>query len=79
MPFAGSKYIARSCAELDGLVDELDRAITRYTHAVAELTINMGTLEQLAYAIAKVNVESARVDAENAREALMKHRREHGC
>lgn len=70
---------AAECLEQVRLAEEVRQATTRYTRAVAELAINMGTLPEPAYSIAKANVEQSRADAESARESLLLHRKEHGC
>ena len=78
MPFAGSEYVAR-CSERDRLRDELEDTTAAYTHAVGDLTVRIGTMPDVAYRIARDSVEIARMKAEQARRALMKHREEHGC
>jgi hypothetical protein len=78
MPFAGSEYIAR-CPERDRLTEELADATAAYTHAVGDMTVRIGTMPEAAYRITRDSVELARVKAENARAALLKHREEHGC
>jgi hypothetical protein len=78
MPYAGLDYVG-SCAEQDRLVDDLDDAATQYAHAVGDLVARMGTMQEPAYSMAKASVDIARQRAEDARKALLEHRKQHGC
>jgi hypothetical protein len=57
----------------------MSQAAVDYSSAANALALIMGTLPEPAYRLRKLAVEQARLDAEHAREALLKHLKEHGC
>jgi hypothetical protein len=59
--------------------DRSDEPSGRRLSAANALALIMGTLPEPAYRLRKLAVEQARLDAEHAREALLKHLKEHGC
>jgi hypothetical protein len=67
------------CSERGNLLDDLNRATSGYSRAAADLGMRMGTFSEFEYKRIKATVEQARLIAERVREALMKHREEHGC
>jgi hypothetical protein len=69
----------RFCSERSQLLDAWDNAAANYATAVEELTLKMSGVQLEAYERKWAEVEHARLDAQNAREALMAHRKEHGC
>ena len=78
MPAKGWNGLLK-CPEQDHLEKELVRLAMEYAQAAQEIAMNAAGLDDTAYTIAKADVERLRVHAEKAREALMKHRAEHGC
>jgi hypothetical protein len=69
----------RFCAERGRLLDDLSVVTCDYAGAVEDLSRKMGVLPQHEYILKRAEVEQMRLDAEHAREALVKHRAEHGC
>jgi hypothetical protein len=67
------------CPERGLLLDALSRATSDYGRAAVDLATSMGMLPELEYVRLKGVVEAARVDAEHCRNALLKHREQHGC
>jgi hypothetical protein len=67
------------CTERGRLVNLLSIATSQYAKAANELSLAMGTLSEPEYRLRRSNIEQARLDAEQARLALLQHRREHGC
>jgi len=69
----------RFCTERGRLLDLLTTAVSDYAKVADELAGQMSILSPLAYRRKRLEVEGARIDAQNARDALFTHRKEHGC
>jgi hypothetical protein len=67
------------CPERGRLLDTLNRTAIDYLRQVSILSERMGVLPEKQYQHMRAEVDRARVDAENARAAYIKHRQEHGC
>jgi hypothetical protein len=67
------------CPERGRLLDLLSYATARYAAGANELSIQMATLSQADYLRMRTEVENARLEAQQAREALFLHVSEHGC
>ena len=67
------------CAEQRRLLELLVQAESKYGDLVFELTVRAGTLKRNAYRMGRTAAQMARQTAEDFREALSKHREEHGC
>ena len=67
------------CEERGRLMDLLHRATIAYGKVVCELASKIGTMTEGDYRRVRGEVEQARLDAEQARHALINHRGEHGC
>jgi hypothetical protein len=60
-------------------MDVVSSATANYAQAANDLAGRMGTMREVDYQRVRAEVERSRLDAEHAREALLQHRREHGC
>ena len=69
----------RFCSERRRLLQSFDNAAANYATAVEQLMIQMRGEHLEAYERKWDQVEHARLDAQNARDALLLHRKEHGC
>jgi hypothetical protein len=67
------------CPERGRLLDTLNMATIDYSRQVNILSERMAVLPEAQYQQMRAGVDRARVGAENARTALLKHRIEHGC
>jgi hypothetical protein len=67
------------CAERGRLLDLLNRATSDYANAVGKLFPGIAHPAEKDYDRKCSDVDSARLSAEQAREALLIHRMEHGC
>jgi hypothetical protein len=67
------------CNERDELQDALDLAAAKFVCAAHQLSMTLAIMEETAYTLARGAVDVTRRNAEAARGALQKHRREHGC
>lgn len=66
------------CDEHARLAEEPTAATRLYARRVEFLNTQLGTLNEIAYRIERVSLELTRRRAEQAREALAKHRAEYG-
>jgi hypothetical protein len=69
----------RFCSERGRLLDLLTTAASDYAKVAAELAVQVSALSPIGYRRKRFEVESARMDAQHARDALAAHRKEHGC
>ena len=67
------------CTERGRLLDYLSNAARDYGRAATHLGSKLETMSEADYKRVRAETEAARLDAEQAREALLQHRREHGC
>jgi hypothetical protein len=74
------RYVGQlPCKERDELQDGLVLAASKFVCAAHQLSMTMAIIEETPYTLARGVVDVTRRDAEGARGALQKHRREHGC
>jgi hypothetical protein len=78
MLFTNSGFIVE-CEERDRLIALLDKAMTAYSRLDAQLVGSTEKIQGTAYVIARAAVEVAREQADEAQQALIKHRQDHGC
>lgn len=69
----------RFCSERGHLLDLLTTAANDYAKLANELAGEMSTMSPTVYRQRRSDVEHARMDAQQAREALLAHQKEHGC
>jgi hypothetical protein len=69
----------RFCAERGRLLDLLNTAVSDYAAAINNLSRKFHSLSNSEYVAETQHVEVARMDAQQARDALRTHRAEHGC
>jgi predicted metal-binding transcription factor (methanogenesis marker protein 9) len=67
------------CSARGQLLNIMNTATKDYANAANALATKMGRMSQADYERVRAEVEEARLDAEHARNALLEHRREHGC
>lgn len=75
----GTVPIQRSCTERGRLLDLLSRASLDYAKAAVTLAQQVSSLPKAEYSRKSSEVENARRYAHHARQALLAHRKEHGC
>jgi hypothetical protein len=69
----------RFCSERGRLLDLLTAAASDYAVLAGQLANDISALSPAAYRQKQFDVEHARSDAQQARDALEAHRKEHGC
>ena len=74
----GNKVVA-ACSDNAVLRRAWREAVERLWQAARSLRVNMGTLPKKEYARLRAEVESAKLDATNARMMLELPQQEHGC
>jgi hypothetical protein len=67
------------CSERGLLTDALITASGDYSKAVADIKDVGSSIGEAQYSLMRSQLERARVKAEQARDALLKHCEEHGC
>ena len=67
------------CLEQSRLLDSLNDAASDYATAAVALTKEISTLDDAAYRHRCFGVEGARLDVQEARDALIRHKADHGC